>query len=207
MAIGVTLPVVLVQTAFTCWQNRDALPWREALPMFLFRAAFMPLGVWLLGQVSQLDGARTKQVIGAFLLVILAIQWCLKPVPRLRLPFAWTVLVGSLSGFMAGTVGMGGPPVSLWVLAHDWSPARQRAFLWLTFLLIMPLQAGLLVGRFGEPLAGAMGLGIALAPSTLCGAWLGDHLGSLLGKTKLRLAMQCVLLIIAVRSLSAPWFG
>jgi uncharacterized membrane protein YfcA len=203
-AIGVTLPVVLVQTSFNCWQCRRELPWREALPMFLLRAVSMPLGVWLLGEVAEFDAGRTKQMIGVFLLLVVGLQWWAQPMPRPRVPFFWTALAGSLSGFMAGTVGMGGPPVSLWVLAHDWSPARQRAFLWLTFLLIMPLQAGLLIGRFGQPLVTAIGLGIAFTPSTLCGAWLGGYFGSLLSKSRLRQAIQCLLLVIAIRSLIAP---
>ena len=206
-AIGSTLPAVCVQTCFNCWQHRSELPWRETWPLFLLRVTFLPVGVFLLYRIAEFDVAIAKQFIGCFLLIALAVQWWVRPRPRPRVHFGWTVAAGSLSGLCAGTVGMGGPAITLWVLAHDWTPIRQRTFLWLSFLFIMPLHVTLLITRFGAPLVTAMATASALAPITLCGAWFGANLGGRLDRKKLRLAMLGVLMLIAISSIVSPWMA
>ena len=100
----------------------------------------MPVGVALMYAIFQLDVARTKQVVGVVLLIVLGLQTCCKVQPRPHIHWAWTVVAGSLSGLMAGLLGMGGPPLVLWLMAHDWPSLRQRTFLWLSFLLLVPFQ-------------------------------------------------------------------
>lgn len=204
-AIGTTLPIVFLQTCFNCWQHRSDLPWREIWPMFLLRIVGLPAGVFLLYRIAEFDVTTAKQIIGGFLLVALAVQWRVHPRPRSHVHCAWTAIAGFLSGLCAGMVGMGGPAITLWVLAHDWPPIRQRTFLWLSFLLIMPLHVTLLISRFGSPLATAMATACALAPLTLIGAWFGANLGGRLDRKKLRLAMLGLLIVIAISSIASPW--
>ncbi len=104
-----------------------------------------------------------------------------------------------LSGLGAGAIGMGGPPVSLWVLAHDWPAIKQRAFLWLTFLLLIPPLILLLIFRFGSPLVSAMAMATLLVPVSILGAWAGVHLGHTLNRERLRVAMMAMLVLISVR--------
>ncbi len=203
-AIGATLPAVLVQTSFNCWQHRTQLPFREVWPLFLLRLATLPLGLWLLQNISELDITLTKQVIGGFLLFVLLLQLCVRPEPRHQLPFGWTLLAGSVSGFLVGTVGMGGPPISLWVMAHDWAPTKQRIFLWLTFLLVLPFHVVLLYHKFGPPLLQAMLCAAMLTPATMAGAWIGSHLGGRMDRRKLRVAMVAFLFFVAIRRYSRP---
>jgi uncharacterized membrane protein YfcA len=200
-AIGAVLSAVSLQTGLNCWQHRGELPLSDVWPMFGLRVAGLPLGLAVLLHVDQSQAAFARQFVGGFLLVVLALQWALHPIPRPSLPAAWTCLAGLTSGLCAGMVGMGGPPISLWVLAHDWPPIRQRSFLWLSFLLIIPLHATLLVARFGEPLLAAVATGALLSPATLVGAWVGGLLGGRLNRRRLRQVMFAILLLIALRSL------
>jgi len=202
-AIGLMIPTVICQTSLNAWQHRDSLPFRDVIPIFICRSIFLPLGILLLAEVASLDLARSKQILGAVLLVVVLAIWLIRPRPRKRVGWGWTILAGSISGLFAGTVGMGGPPVSLWVMAHDWPASRQRAFLWVTFLAVMPLHGVLLIWKFGEPMVQAMGLALLLVPFTMIGAWVGGRLGARLNRERLRTVMLLLLLLIAIRSLLA----
>ncbi len=204
-SIAATMPAVAVQTLFNCWQHRADLPWREVLPIFGLRLVSLPIGVLLLASIAGFEVARIKQCLGGFILLVLLAIWKFKPQPRESVGAGWTILAGSLSGLCAGMVGMGGPPVSLYALAHDWSTVKKRSFLWLTFLLILPIHTCLLLGRFGTPLVGAMGSAALAIPTTVLGAWCGGKLGRRLGQKGLQRAIIGLLVLIAIRSLLAPW--
>lgn len=204
-AVGLNVAIVCAQTGFNCWQHRTELPWRHVLPMFLLRGATLPFGVWLMYEVTELDPSSTKQVIGVVLLAILLAQSRWRISPRTYVPWRWTVLAGTLSGVMAGMVGMGAAPVVFWLMAHDWSATRQRTFLWLTFLALIPFHASLLGWTFGRPMITAFVVGFALAPAGLAGAWLGGQIGRRLSRAKLRYAMVAMLFGIALTSIAAPW--
>lgn len=153
------------------------------------------------------EAKQIKQCIGAFLLTALITLLVIRPKPRAQIHLSWTALAGLLSGTFVGLVGMGGPPISLWVIAHDWPPLKKRCFLWLSFLLLLPIHAGLLVWQFGQPLFAAIVTATVLAPATIVGAWSGAWLGGKLNAKGLRIAMMSLLFFIAVRSIAAPWFG
>ena len=68
------------------------------------------------------------------------------------------LLAGMASGYMAGAFGMGGPPLVLWTMAHDWPAKKSRAFLWSNYLVFMPIQSCLLLWLFGWKAAMAMGM-------------------------------------------------
>ena len=206
-AIAATLPAVLVQSSFNCWQHREHLPWKPAITLFVLRASTVPLGIWLLSMMVEWDPSRIKQMIGAFLLTALATIWAVKPTPVPKVRAGWTIFAGTLSGTLVGLVGMGGPPVSLWVLAHDWPPITKRCCLWLSFLMLLPFHAAMLVWQFGSPLFQSLVTATVVAPATILGAIVGAKLGSQLNAKGLRIAMLSLLLFIAVRALVAPWFG
>lgn len=206
MAVGLVLMLVVVQVGFNCWPHRGQLPWRLVIPMFLLRGVGLPVGIALMYLISALDPSRTKQVIGVALLVVLGLQSWWKVQPRQHVHWSWTVLAGTLSGLMAGMVGMGGPPLVLWVLAHDWPASRQRVFLWMTFLLQVPVQSALMALTFGKPLVIALLFGIALTPAGLLGAWIGGRVGARMSRARLRAAMILVLLGLGVYSIVSPMF-
>ena len=205
-AVGATVPAVLGQSLLNCWQHRVDLPWRETLSMAAVRIVALPVGIYCLSILSSLDLAQIKQVIGLVLVAALLVQSLTRlPAPQTAIRWRWLLLAGATSGLMAGTIGMGGPPLSLWVMAHDWPPVRQRAFLWLSFLMLMPFQTSLLIGQFGRPLVDAMFLSLLATPATLAGALLGSRVGGRLDHYRLRLVMLGLLWLIALRSLAAPY--
>ena len=205
-AIAIIIPLVFIQTGFNCWRRREDIPWRSTLEMSAVRSISLPLGVWLLSMIADFDVARAKQVVGIFLMLTVFSIWLFRPEPRDRLASYWTLIAGGLSGIFAGMVGMGGPPITVWVLSHSWPAVRQRAFLWSTIMLLAPVQLVLMWIKFGESIRTTVVLAILMIPPVVISAWLGGKAGDRLDRTKLRNVAMVALLLIAVRNIVAPWF-
>jgi uncharacterized membrane protein YfcA len=200
-AVGMTLPVVLMQTGFNIWQLRRQFQWRHAAAVSIFRIVSLPLGTWIMFQLANAHASLARRAIGVVILVILAAQTWFRVEPRGQVRWWWTATTGVLSGVLAGAIGMGGPLVVLWVMAHDWPPLRQRMCLWTAMIAIMPAQIPLLCLVFGNPLRHALLLGVTLAPAAIAGAWLGGRVGNRMSRRRLRRAMITVLIAIAVYSI------
>ena len=205
-AIAIVIPLVFFQTGFNCLRRRDDIPWRSTIEMSTVRALSLPLGVWLLSKIANFDVARAKQVVGIFLLLTVLSIWLFRPTPKDRLARSWTVIAGILSGICAGMVGMGGPPITVWVLSHSWPAARQRAFLWSTIMLLAPVQLILMWFKFGDSIRETVVMAILMIPPVLVSAWLGGKAGDRLDRTRLRNVAMVALLLIAIRNIAAPWF-
>ncbi len=197
----------MVQTGWNIYRYRGHVGVREVLPLFTLRILTMPVGVLLLGLLVTQGQARVKQVVGLMLLIVLGVQWLLKVQPRERVGLGWTVLAGSCSGLTAGLVGMGGPPVVLWVMAHDWSSKKSRSFLWLTYLMLIPFNLAVLIYKFGDKMWGPLLLGLCLAPLVVAGSEAGMRVGALMSRQRLRVAAFVLLLLLALGSLLGPMLG
>jgi len=198
VAIAVTLAGVFGQTAWNTWQYREHVPWRLTWPMMTLRAVSMPVGVWLLGLLAEQSQSRVKLTVGLILMLVLGIQWFLKVKPRHHVAAGWTGLAGVTSGLMAGLLGMGGPPVVLWVMGHDWPGKRARAFLWATFLQLMPLQMAIIIWKFGQPVTEGLLAGALMLPVSVAASTLGLKLGERLSRQRLRVAAFGLLIFIAL---------
>jgi hypothetical protein len=198
-AIASLLPNVLVQTAFSCWRYRRDLPWADVAPICLWRYLGLPVGVWLLGLVNDQGQAVSRAILGLGLLAVLATQQLPVNLPQRRPGRLATLLAGSSSGVLAGWLGIGGPPLVLWVVGQDWNTQRQRCFLWLSFLLVIPLQLLIMSWRFGVSWVRDAAHGLAVVPVVLLSAWLGGVWSQHWSKHRLRQAMRLFLLLIALR--------
>ena len=146
-----------------------------------------------------------KQVIGFVLLAALLVQFAFRPKPRASLSGGWTFLAGSTSGVMGGLVGMAGPPIVLWVHAHDWGAKKSRVFLWMTFLQNVPIIMAAYLLSFGMSALWSFLLGVGMFaegwPGTKAGHWLGGKLS----KRKLKFCAFGLLTVIALTAIGGPW--
>ena len=171
-----------------------------------FRLAALPVGVFLLSLINNLDELRVKQCIGAALLVAVLAQWAGRFEPHEKVSPAWGVAAFSLSGLMAGAFGMGGPALVLWLMAHKWSSLETRGFLFWWFLILLPPQIVLLYFKFAEDVFPAMAVGLACTPLIVIGAVVGLRLGDRIPKERLRVITYLILTVMAVVSILAPIF-
>ncbi len=205
-AVVLTVIPIFVQLSTNAWKLRDAIVWEEIRLPALIRYITLPLGIWLLYLLNDLDTAVIKQFVGAMLLLILATQLFVSFKPRVSLPLILDIVTFGLSGIMLGMLGMGGPPVVLWLMAHDWSPRRTRAFITMVFLAASPVQIALLYWKFGGTLTESFFWGIAATPVVIAGALLGVRIGNSFDKTKLKKAVMFFLFLTALLSLFSPYF-
>jgi uncharacterized membrane protein YfcA len=204
-AVAMSLVAAAPQNIIPAWQLRREIDFRGALRPALIRFAFLPLGIYALSLVGQERKDLASQLIGGIVLVIVAVQWLWQTHPQPKLHIAWEWLAFSLGGFLLGFCGMGGPPMVLWVLAHDWSMIRARAFLFFIFAIGIPIQAFLMWLRFGGEVVDAMLLSASALPAVLIGLWLGLQLSRLFPDRALRRMSVAVLVLIALSAIVAPY--
>jgi uncharacterized protein len=182
---GMTLPVMILARDHHAVVFRD-LAW--ALPRKLAGtvAAAVLIGIISADALGLLFGVLVLVAV-----LLCALGWAPRPGPGMLLS------AGGLSGFMATSTSIGGPPLAL-VYRHQ-TGARLRGTLSAIFIPggVLSLTALALVGRFGlaELLAG-----LALLPGVILGFWLSNHSARYLDRSWLP---QAVLAISALAAIAA----
>lgn len=206
-AVAVLFGASLVQTAFGAWTVRHEIPWRTTLWVTAAQWATVPIGVLGMGALAAAGPTVVRQAVGGILVGVLALRFAFRPRPREQLARGWSVVAGASAGFLAGLVGMAGPPIVLFALAHPWSKNRLRGFLWASFLLMLPAGAVALAWRMGiEVLAWSL-LGLALAPCSWLGSLAGMKLSRRWSSERLRVMATAMLGLVAASSIIGPLLG
>ena len=158
-------PLIHVPRALRDGQPRD-LVWLMAGAVF-----FVPLGVWALSRVEA-DFFRWGVSLVTFAMLAVLILG-VRYTGLITRPL--TLGAGALGGFLAGSVGLPGPPVILLYMASTLSAATIRATLTLYLILADLLMLGVL-GWNGFIVPAALLLGAAMIVPYLLGNWLGAAL-------------------------------
>jgi len=194
-----------VQNALAAWKLRGEAEWQDLHQPILLRCVGQPAGAWGLYLLGTANSSLAGQVVGGILLGIVIVQMLWRIEPRNVVHPAWQWLAFPLSGTLFSFCGMGGPPVVLWVLAHNWPAIRQRAFLFTIFASGIPLQFVLLWWFFGTPILWEMLLGLAFLPLLLVGTFVGLRLGETLPEERVRPLSYIVLGFLGLSALVMPW--
>ncbi|MEM7752260.1 MAG: sulfite exporter TauE/SafE family protein [Pseudomonadota bacterium] len=131
----------------------------------------VPLGVWVLSQVGG-DVFRwgvSLVTLGMLAILILGLRYT-GPITR-----PLTFGAGGIGGFLAGSVGLPGPPVILLYMASTLPAATVRATLTMYLILADIVMLGVL-GWNGYIVAAALALGALMIVPYLLGNWLGAAL-------------------------------
>ena len=145
--------------------------WRFVGPMSAAAILFMPIGGWLL---VNLDPEALKRGVAAIVLLfafVLLSGW--RYGGRKSLSVACSL--AALSGAMMATIGIGGPPVLLYMLSGPDSAATNRANIIVYFAAT---SVFLLLVVFLAEVVGMSALwrAVVLAPPFMLSAWLGARL-------------------------------
>jgi len=204
--IGVPLPSAIaivctctgIQTIFASCRLREDVPWNLVYKSALVRMGFLIIGMVLLKLLVNKNNVDIKGIVGGLLCLLVLIQMLWRPRPVDAMHMGWGVLSWSISGFLSGFCGMGGPPLVLWSMAHTWSTKKTRGFLFAVAAMLSPLQLILLSIVFGVEILWSIGLGLAFFPVVYLGYRIGLPLGNRMDKTKLRRVAMMVLFFIGV---------
>jgi len=206
-AVVLTSIPIFVQLTTNAWKLKEEIVWSDVLPAAAIRYFTLPVGIGLLYMLNHLDTAYIKQLVGIMLLLILATQLFVTFKPRASLHFAWSILAFGLSGIMLGMLGMGGPPIVLWLMAHHWEPKRTRAFITTVFLFASPVQIALLYWKFGAEFSQAFIWGIAATPIVIAAALIGVKIGNSFDRERLKKAVMFFLFLTALLSIFSPYLS
>jgi uncharacterized membrane protein YfcA len=153
------------------WNLRAHLDWRAARDSLAGAALGLPIG---LVAFNRLPPVLLAQMTGAILLVVAVDELRRRPV----IPHAlnWSAPIGfgigAASGFLAGSVGMPGPPLVAYAGKQAWSPQRFKAFTTAFFTVVALAKAvAVLAGGFVDEWI--LGLALLGLPCT----WIGQRFG------------------------------
>ncbi len=204
--IGIPLPSVItlvatcsmIQAIISARKLHTMVPWRLSLTATAFRLVSVIIGLFLLKRLVVLNTDYIRMVIGCILCLLVAIQLFWRPQPVKTMHWGWAGLAFITSGLLAGLCGMGGPPLVLWSMAHDWSTQKTRGFLFAVFATSIPVQIVLLSLTFGTSILWNVAIGIAFLPLVFLGTAIGLPIGNRMVAEKLRRIAYAILLVIGV---------
>lgn len=198
------LVATIPQNMSGVWAFRAHVVPREIVFPASLRLLALPLGAYLLIRLETLPKSQIHQVVGAVVFVVTLVIIVMRPQPRHTLPVGWAWLAFLSSGFLQGLVGMGGPMMVLWIQAHDWDTKKTRAFLFAMYLVSMLPALLILWLLFGNRILAAGASTLLLVPWLLAVTWAGLHVGTWLGRARLRTLTLGLLLLIGLAGVCGP---
>ncbi len=200
---AITLVAVcsFVQSVVGARHLRASVPWRLVLIAITVRVGTLIIGLLILRQIAELDTHAIRFVVGVVLCLLVMSQLVGKVRPVETVYWLWGALAFGTSGLLAGVCGMGGPPLVLWAMHHDWPTEKIRGFLFAVFAASIPIQIVLLYFTFGIDIFLSTVTALLLAPAAFLGAAIGLPLGNRLPKPVLSGIVYAILLVIGLSSI------
>lgn len=203
-AVAILIGAGFVQTGLGTFTVRREIRWSFMLPLALALCVGIPIGQYAMGLIVDAGQAIVKQAVGGMLLAVLVARAIYQPAPRDAVARGWGYFACGLGGVLGGLVGMGGPPLVLFALAHTWNKDQYRAFIWPIFFLTTPVLVAGLALRFDTGVLIEFAKGVAMAPCV----WLGSRAGMAISQQwemkQLQLGASILLYGIAISSIVGP---
>lgn len=188
--VALSISLTIVNSILVVASARDAVHHRTLLPML--PGAFVGLVV----------GARLLQALDSDAIKLMAscvvLLFTLALVARITLPGAHTkgaaVVIGTVSGLLATSTGLSGPPVVLLLTARKFAPHPFRVTTSAYFLCVNTVGFAILViqGTIGQS---QLSIVAALLPTALLGTITGRHLARYVSPAGFRHAIMLLLLL------------
>ena len=204
--LGIPLPNVIAlvatcsttQTLMGVHTLRDDVPWRVSFITISVMLVGLVTGLILLKQLATLNPDPIRLVMGCVLIFLVILQGVIRPKPVTKLHWSWGGLAFASAGFLGGVVGMNGPPLVLWSMAHDWSTTKTRGYLFAVFSMVNPIQILLLTLTFGPSILYFVLLGIGFLPLIYLGSRIGLPAGNRMKKETLKRIAFALLLLMGI---------
>jgi len=197
-AITLVATCSMIQAIIGARTLHATVPWRLACTATAIRLTSVILGLLLLKKLVGLDTAYIRATVGGILCILVLVQLIWRPQPVKTMHWGWGGIAFIGSGLLAGVCGMGGPPLVLWSMAHDWPTQRTRGFLFAVFATSIPVQIVLLGLTFGASVLSNAAIGVAFLPLVYLGASVGLSIGNRIARDKLRLVAHVILFVIGI---------
>lgn len=204
LAITMSLAAMMLQGFWLLSRSPEPLRLRENAGNAAATVVTSVAGVVLLSLIWGTRPRLLGQLIGVLVVASVAAAVLLRPPPRAKVGAAWTAAAMALSGLLSGLSSIGGPPVALWAMAHDWSADRIRATIWLILLPRAPVLLVALYVSFGDLVFDALLLVLIGVPALWLGSTLGSFAGRRLTAERLRPFAMVILLLTGASAIVRP---
>ena len=128
-AVAVVIGAAAVQAALGLRSIRATFRPAQTLPVAAGQWIGTPLGVFLLVTLLENGPELARQAVGGVVILFNTLHLTLRPKPREQLHPLFGPVAGLGGGLLGGLVGMGGPPLVFFAMAHTWDGKRFRGFL------------------------------------------------------------------------------
>ena len=204
-SVVLTVIPIFVQLSVNFIKLKEHIVWQDVKLPIIIRYITLPIGIWILYKLNTLDTTLIKQIVGLILLLIIALDMFVSFEYKEKISILWTILAFSISGVMLGMLGMGGPAIVVWLMMHNWSAKRVRAFITTVFLFASPVQIALLYWQFSSSSKESFLWGLWATPIVILGALIGVMIGNKFDRLKLRKAVLFFLFLTAIFSIFSPY--
>ena len=198
VAVPVTLLLEGIAAMPMLWPTRDLVRWRLIVPIFAAASVMIPLGGYILVMA---DALTLRRAIAAAVIVCALLMlsgWRYSGPHRL----GTSVGLGALSGTMTGAIGIGAPPVILYLLSGRDPVATTRANL--TFYLIgISLVALVMLWMQNVLDLRSAWAALIFTPGYFCGLFAGTRLFSRFNDTRFRQFTLLLLVTVSIGILLA----
>jgi len=158
-----------VQTMRAIWPSIDV---RRLIPYVILGLTGVPLGVWLLPQISP---AAFRVGFGFVLIVTCSLLLVLRVEKRRDSTRAGDALVGFAGGILGGLTGLSGVLLTIWAELHGWGKDERRAlFQGFNLPILLSSLAALAVSGLLD--ARLLPMLLLAVPGTMVGAYIGRKL-------------------------------
>jgi uncharacterized protein len=189
-----------VQTLPAIWH---ALDFRRLAPFVILGILGVPLGVWLLPQVSASD---FRIGLGLVLIATCGLLLALRVEKRRESSRLGDAMLGFAGGILGGLAGLSGVLPTIWAELHGWGKEERRAIFQgfnisiLVSALAAQAAAGLLDARLLTPM-------LLAVPATIAGVYLGRKLYDRVDTRRFSRSVLVLLLIAGAWLVVSAVFG
>lgn len=203
--VALTTTTSIAQRLIFGYQMKQYALVKLYMPVILTIFVGLPIGIYILGVISGESQEIVKQAIGILILITVVIQLTVKIKPKEQVANFWSYLTGLSSGILGGFANIGGPPLVIWVYAHNWSKEQLRAAPLLLSIPMIPLQLALLYFNFDISLKILL-FGLLLTPAILLANQLGQRIGRKFNMQTLRIMVIASLGMIGIYYVVQPYW-
>jgi len=130
-SVPLMILLAVIISLYLSFQLRKSIDLRCTFTLLVASLAGIPLGVYALKQVPP---QGLSICVGVIMIVFTSHQFLARPKPR-RSGKGLTVLAGFCSGVLGGSLGVGGPPVIVYIALQPWPKDQAKATLACFFAL------------------------------------------------------------------------
>jgi uncharacterized membrane protein YfcA len=195
LVIVILLVTGMSSLILVAYHARKRIDPRRLLPLVLLAIIGIPFGSYLLMVISPSMARLFIAIISISFSILLLLGYS----KRLEKEFLASCGFGFVSGILTASVGMGGPPIVIFLANQGWPKEAFRATVAFLFLITGTLSLFSHVFT-GVTTGDRMLIGVSLIPAGIIGFYLGD---ALFAKISRKLFINLALILILISGLTS----